>query len=40
VPETFVIDRQGIIRYKHIGPVTPEAMKEKIVPLLQELQKS
>jgi cytochrome c biogenesis protein CcmG/thiol:disulfide interchange protein DsbE len=40
VPETFVIDRQGVIRYKHIGPVTPEAMQKRIVPLLQELQKS
>jgi cytochrome c biogenesis protein CcmG/thiol:disulfide interchange protein DsbE len=40
VPETFVIDKQGIIRYKHIGPVTSEAMKDKIVPLVQELQKS
>lgn len=26
VPETFVIDGQGIIRYKHIGPLTPEAI--------------
>jgi len=40
VPETFVIDKQGIIRYKHIGPVTAEAMAKKIVPLVQELQKS
>jgi cytochrome c biogenesis protein CcmG/thiol:disulfide interchange protein DsbE len=40
VPETFVIDKQGVIRYKHIGPVTPEAMSGKIVPLVQELQKS
>jgi cytochrome c biogenesis protein CcmG/thiol:disulfide interchange protein DsbE len=40
VPETFVIDKQGVIRYKHIGPVTPEAMQKKIVPLVQELQKS
>lgn len=39
VPETFLIDKQGVIRYKHIGPVTPEALKEKIIPLIQELQK-
>lgn len=39
VPETFLIDKQGIIRYKHIGPVTPQALKEKIMPLIQELQK-
>jgi cytochrome c biogenesis protein CcmG/thiol:disulfide interchange protein DsbE len=40
VPETFVIDKQGVIRHKHIGPVTPEAIEEKIVPLVRELQKS
>jgi len=38
VPETFVIDKKGVIRHKHIGPVTPEAMKEKIVPLVRQLQ--
>jgi len=38
VPETFVIDKQGVIRHKHIGPVTPEAMKDKIIPLVRELQ--
>jgi cytochrome c biogenesis protein CcmG/thiol:disulfide interchange protein DsbE len=35
VPETFVIDRQGVIRYKHIGPVTPEVLRDKIEPLLK-----
>lgn len=40
VPETFVIDRQGIIRYKHIGPVTVEALKTKILPLVKELEKT
>jgi len=39
VPETFLIDKQGLIRYKHIGPVTPQALKETIIPLIQELQK-
>ena len=37
VPETYVIDRQGVIRYKRIGPVTPEILKEKIEPLLKAL---
>jgi cytochrome c biogenesis protein CcmG/thiol:disulfide interchange protein DsbE len=37
VPETFVIDRQGVIRYKHIGPVTPEVLRDKIEPLLKKL---
>lgn len=39
VPETFLIDKQGVIRYKHIGPVTPVALRDKIIPLIQELQK-
>ena len=37
VPETFVIDRQGIIRMKHIGPVTPEVIRNKIEPLVRQL---
>lgn len=37
VPETFIIDRAGIIRYKQIGPITPEVLREKIEPLLKEL---
>lgn len=38
VPETFVIDKQGAIRYKQIGPITPEALQNKILPLVKELQ--
>jgi cytochrome c biogenesis protein CcmG/thiol:disulfide interchange protein DsbE len=37
VPETYVIDRAGIIRYKHIGPLTPEVVQQKIEPMLKEL---
>ncbi|PIV72470.1 MAG: DsbE family thiol:disulfide interchange protein, partial [Rhodocyclales bacterium CG17_big_fil_post_rev_8_21_14_2_50_68_7] len=37
VPETFVIDQAGVIRYKHIGPVTPAALESKILPLIREL---
>ena len=37
VPETFVIDKQGVIRYKHIGPVTPEVVRTKLEPLLKQL---
>jgi cytochrome c biogenesis protein CcmG/thiol:disulfide interchange protein DsbE len=40
VPETFLIDKAGVIRYKHIGPVTAEALEKKIIPLVRELQKS
>jgi cytochrome c biogenesis protein CcmG/thiol:disulfide interchange protein DsbE len=39
VPETFVIDREGVVRYKHTGPVTVEALQKKILPLVRELQK-
>jgi cytochrome c biogenesis protein CcmG/thiol:disulfide interchange protein DsbE len=38
VPETYIIDKQGIIRYKQIGPVTPQNLQEKILPLVAELQ--
>jgi len=37
VPETFVIDRRGVIRFKQVGPLTPEAWREKIQPLLTKL---
>ena len=38
VPETYVIDKRGIIRYKHIGPLTPEIAKARIRPLVAKLQ--
>jgi cytochrome c biogenesis protein CcmG/thiol:disulfide interchange protein DsbE len=38
VPESYVIDRNGVIRYKHIGPLTPEVVQKKVVPLVQELR--
>jgi len=37
VPETYVIDKQGVIRYKRIGPVTTEIVQKKITPLIQQL---
>lgn len=37
VPETYVIDREGIIRYKHIGPLTQKAIDTELVPLLRKL---
>jgi cytochrome c biogenesis protein CcmG, thiol:disulfide interchange protein DsbE len=39
VPETFLIDKAGIVRYKHVGPLNAQALKEKILPLARELQK-
>ncbi len=40
VPETYVIDKNGVIRYKQIGAVTPALLEEKIRPLIQELNRS
>jgi cytochrome c biogenesis protein CcmG, thiol:disulfide interchange protein DsbE len=37
VPETFVIDKAGVIRYKYIGPVTDEAWTKTLLPLIREL---
>ncbi|MDP2809679.1 MAG: DsbE family thiol:disulfide interchange protein [Rhodocyclaceae bacterium] len=37
VPETYVIDKAGVIRHKHTGPVTPQVLEKKIVPLIKEL---
>jgi cytochrome c biogenesis protein CcmG/thiol:disulfide interchange protein DsbE len=38
VPETYVIDKQGVIQHKQIGAVTPKILNEKIIPLVKELQ--
>ena len=38
VPETYVIDREGRIRYKHIGPLFKETYVETIEPLLKDLR--
>lgn len=37
VPETFLIDKRGFIRFKHIGPLTPEVIQTRIQPLVQKL---
>lgn len=37
VPETFVVDKSGVIRYKYIGPITPEAWQGTLLPLIQKL---
>jgi cytochrome c biogenesis protein CcmG, thiol:disulfide interchange protein DsbE len=39
VPETFLIDKAGVVRYKQIGPLTAEALQQKILPLARELEK-
>ncbi|HEY5632800.1 MAG TPA: DsbE family thiol:disulfide interchange protein [Burkholderiaceae bacterium] len=37
-PETFLVDKAGIIRYKHIGPIDAQAMSTKLVPMIKEWQ--
>ena len=37
VPETFVVDKQGVIRHKHAGPITAEVLREELVPLIENL---
>lgn len=39
VPETYVIDKQGVIRHKHTGPVYPAVLEDTIMPLVRELNK-
>lgn len=38
VPETFVIDGQGRVRYRHLGPVTAEVWQEKLLPVVKAVQ--
>ena len=39
VPETFVIDKRGMIRFKHIGPLTLDVIRAKLLPLVKELER-
>ncbi len=39
VPETYLIDKAGVIRYKQIGPITKELLYTKILPMVKELQR-
>lgn len=36
-PETFVIDKKGVVRYKHVGPVSANDWKDKLAPVLKQL---
>ena len=40
VPETFVIDKRGVIRMKYTGPLTQEIIGQKLIPLIQELNRA
>jgi cytochrome c biogenesis protein CcmG/thiol:disulfide interchange protein DsbE len=37
-PETFIVDARGVIRYKHVGPITPENWDETLLPIVRRLQ--
>jgi len=37
-PETFIMDKQGMVRHKHIGPLTIDDLNTTILPLIAELQ--
>lgn len=39
VPETFIINADGIVTYKHAGPITPKVLEDKILPKLREASK-
>jgi cytochrome c biogenesis protein CcmG/thiol:disulfide interchange protein DsbE len=38
VPETFVVDKRGVIRDKIIGPVNPKIVQQRLLPLVRRLQ--
>jgi len=38
VPETYIIDKQGVIRHKHIGPITDKVLQDEIRPMVRKLQ--
>jgi cytochrome c biogenesis protein CcmG/thiol:disulfide interchange protein DsbE len=37
-PETFIVDRDGVIRYKHAGPITPEVWENTLWPIVKALE--
>lgn len=38
VPETFIVDREGTIRYRHVGPIHAVELEELILPILEQLR--
>jgi cytochrome c biogenesis protein CcmG/thiol:disulfide interchange protein DsbE len=37
LPETYLIDRQGVVRFKHAGPLTPDVMQHQLLPLMRSM---
>lgn len=40
VPETFVVDRRGVVRLRHTGPVTADDLKQRLLPLIERLKRA
>jgi len=40
VPETFIIDADGVIRHKVVGPITPQLMNDTLIPMIKRLQQA
>jgi cytochrome c biogenesis protein CcmG/thiol:disulfide interchange protein DsbE len=38
MPETFVVDGKGVIVYKHVGPISPEALESQVIPAIRAAQ--
>ncbi|MGV2481089.1 UNVERIFIED_CONTAM: redoxin domain-containing protein, partial [Salmonella enterica subsp. enterica serovar Weltevreden] len=39
-PETFIVDKTGVIRYKHPGPLTPQLLRDQTLPRVEQLEAS
>jgi len=39
MPETFIVNGKGEIVYKHVGPISPETLEEKLIPAIQAARK-
>jgi len=37
-PETFIVDANGRVRHRHVGPITPEIWEAELRPILQRLE--
>jgi cytochrome c biogenesis protein CcmG, thiol:disulfide interchange protein DsbE len=40
VPETFVVNPAGVITYKHVGPMTPETLRDDVLPAVERAKAS
>jgi cytochrome c biogenesis protein CcmG/thiol:disulfide interchange protein DsbE len=38
VPETFVVDPNGIIAYKHVGPISPQSLEAEVIPAVEKVK--